>query len=143
MRTRLLAGFIGLALVLPVLWVGGVWVTLLVAFVVAVAMDEWAIMTHGPESRGRGRAFLIPAGLALHLGVQLAEAPLVLPLVACAVMAGLLVPMFAQADVERAGNEAMRNVAGLMYAPLMLAPLVDLRARPDGLWMIVYLLAAT
>ena len=145
MGIRLAAGLTGLAIVLPILFHGGWLVGVLIAFVVAVAMDEWATMmtTDAPEARFRARCFLIPAGLGLHLALLDGPEALRLSAVAAAVILGLCVPMFAEADVQKAGAEAVRSVTGLLYAPILLAPLVPLRDRPDGIWMILYLLAAT
>lgn len=145
MGPRVLSGLTGLAIVLPILYKGGWLVGVLIAFVVAVAMDEWAIMMtkDDPGARLRSRVFLIPAGLLLHLAVLNAPEPIRLAAVGVAVMAGLLVPMFLEPDVRRAGSQAIRSVAGLVYAPLLMAPLVPLREREDGNYMILYLLAAT
>ena len=145
MGPRILSAAIGLAIVLPLLYVGGFWMGVLVAIVVAIAMDEWAVMaTQGqPHARRWMRIFLIPTGVALHVAVLRAPEPLPLAAVGVAVMAGLLVPMFMERDVPRAGAQAVRSVAGLVYAPLLLAPLVLLRDRTDGMSMILYLLAAT
>lgn len=145
MFARLVAAAVGLAIVLPILYTGGVWVGVLVAFVAVVAMDEWA----GMHAAGTGsslqqaRLFLIPAGLWVHVGVLHAPASLAPVVVGVAVMAGLLFPMFVQSSVERAGRDALSYVTGVVYAPLLLTALVHLRERPDGLWMIVYLLAVT
>ena len=148
MGARLLAAAVGLAIVLPILYVGGGWVTLLVGFVVCVAMDEWAGMTAGtgddaPRRRRRGRMVLVPVGLLLFLALAHGPEAARIPALAVAGMVALLVPMFAEPDVPRAGDEAMKNLAGLAYAPVMLVPLLLLRGRDDGLLMIVYLLAVT
>lgn len=145
MGLRLLSGVVGLAIVLPILWFGGLGVSVLVAAAVAIAMDEWALMMSrdAPGSALRARAWLIPAGVAVHLAVTYAPAELRAPLLGLAVMAGLLVPMFAEANVPRAGTEAVRSVAGLLYAPLLLSPIVAIRGREDGIWMVLYLFAAT
>ncbi len=145
MGLRLASGLIGLAVVLPILFYGGVGVSLLVAFVVVVAMDEWASMTTRdlPGARSRARALLIPAGLAVHVAVTHGPESARVAAVAAAVMLGMLVPMFGESNVGKAGTEAVRNVTGLVYAPLCLAPLVALRGREDGIWMLLYLFAAT
>jgi len=142
---RLLAGVVGLAIVLPILWTGGWLVTALVGFVVLVAMDEWSTMMAGPraESRNRHRAFMLPAGLAVFLGMLLAPPEFRTTVPALAVLLGLCFAMFAEKDVVQAGNDAARYVVGLLYAPMLLAPLVWLRGRDDGLAMVLYLLAVT
>lgn len=145
MGLRLVSGLTGLAIVLPILFYGGVWVSLLVAVVVAVAMDEWALMMtkEAPATSFRARALLIPTGLALHLAVTYAPEALRAPAVGLAVMVGLVVPMLAERNVARAGTEAVRAVAGLVYVPVLLSPLVAIRGRDDGIWMVLYLFAAT
>lgn len=145
MGPRILSGVIGLLVVLPILYTGGWLVGVLIAFVVAVAMDEWAIMMTKdlPAARTRARVTLIPTGVLLHLAASYGPEPVKIAAVGAAVMVALLVPMFAEVDVPKAGTEALRGVAGLVYAPLMLIPLVPLRARDDGMFMILYLLAAT
>ncbi|MSQ03389.1 MAG: hypothetical protein EXR71_16100 [Myxococcales bacterium] len=145
MLVRLVSGLTGLAIVLPILYYGGVGVSLLVGLVVVVAMAEWASMTTMdlPGARPRARAVLIPAGLALHLAVTHGPESARVAAVAVAVMVGLLAPMFGQVNVGKAGTEAVRNVTGLVYVPLCLAPLVALRGREDGAWMLLYLFAAT
>jgi phosphatidate cytidylyltransferase len=121
---------------------------MLVAFVVAVGREEWARMAAGSGDgaaarRLRGRLLLIPVGVALHLALAYGAGALRLPALAAAVILTRVVPMFAERDVAKAADEAARNVAGLAYAPLLLVPLLFLRDRPDGLWMIVYLLSVT
>jgi phosphatidate cytidylyltransferase len=150
-RNRILAAIVGLAIVLPVLQVGGAWVVALVAFVVAVGMDEWAVMVAGvgegaPGRRLRARLVLIPLGVLALLWVTVGAANSHVPaeaLLLAIVGVGFLVPMFAEPDVKRAGDEAVKNVAGLVYVPLLLSTLVPIRAREDGLWMVAFLLAAT
>ena len=145
MGARLLAGVVGLAIVLPILYAGGWLVTVLVGFVVLVAMDEWSTMMAGsePSRRGQHRRLLLPAGLAVFLGVLYAPPELRFTVPSLAIMAGLLVAMFADKDVTRAGNDGLRYVVGLLYVPLLLAPLVWLRARPDGMGMVCFVLAVT
>jgi phosphatidate cytidylyltransferase len=147
-KNRIIAAVVGLALVIPILRAGGVWVLGLVAVVVAVGMDEWAGMVAGTGEgaaarRLRARLVLIPTGVAAFLVVATGAAVPLPALLLAVVGVGFLVPMFAEADVHRAGDEAVKNVAGLVYVPLLLAPLVLIRERADGLWMVAFLLAAT
>lgn len=154
MLPRLLAAVVGLAIVIPILVLGGWPVGVLVAFVTAVAMDEWAgMLTHGDINNGdgesraanlmRARIFLIPGGLFVHLAVLYGPDAVQASAIGVAVMAAMLFPMFTQPNVEKAGREGLSYVAGIVYAPLLLSALVPLRDRPDGLWMIVYVLAVT
>lgn len=145
MGPRILSAVVGLTIVLPLLYTGGVWMGVLIAAVVALAMDEWAIMAtrDQPHATARMRLFLVPTGVALHLAVLWVPEPVRVGAVGVAVMAGFLVPMFLEADILRAADQAVRGVTGLVYAPLLLAPLVLLRDSPDGISMVLYLLAAT
>ncbi len=151
MKARIIAAAVGLAIVLPILNAGGAWVVALVAFVVAVGMDEWAVMVAGDgegaeRRRLRARLVLIPLGVLTFWWVAVGAHDSVLPpeaLLLTIVVVGFLVPMFAEPDVRRAGDEAVKNVAGLVYVPLLLSTLVPIRAREDGLWMMLFLLAAT
>ncbi len=151
MRNRIIAAAVGLAIVLPILREGGGWVVALVAFVVGVGMDEWAVMVAGegegvPARRLRARLVLIPMGVLAFWWVAVGAKGSALPpeaLLLAIVGVGFLVPMFAEPDVRRAGDEAVKNVAGLVYVPLLLATLIPIRAREDGLWMMAFLLAAT
>ena len=54
MKARIIAAAVGLAIVLPILKAGGAWVVALVAFVVAVGMDEWAVMVAGEGEGAEG-----------------------------------------------------------------------------------------
>ena len=149
MIPRLIAAVVGLAIVIPVLVTGGWPVGVLVALVTAIAMDEWAGMLTHNDAEGRAanlrraRLFLIPGGVLVHLAILYGPVAVHVSAIGVAVMAAMLFPMFTQSNVEKAGREGLSYVAGVVYAPLLLATLVPLRDRSDGLWMIVFVLAVT
>lgn len=141
--TRLIAGFTGLAVVLPVLiWGGVVGVAILVAVVLLVAQDEFAGMAM-PDAKNRARALLFPGGLAVFGTLGYLPPTWALLAVGIAVIAALLVPMFTQPDLTRAGEEATRLTFGLLYAPVLLVPLTLLHRRDDGIALIFLTLAVT
>lgn len=143
MGTRLAAGILGLCVVLPILvWGGNLWVGLLMGFVVAVGLDEFAAMAM-PDHKLRARLTLIPTGLLVHAAVTWMPPNYALIAVGFALMVALVVPMFAQADLPKAGEEASRSALGLLYAPVLLAPLAYIHARPDGIALTFLILAVT
>lgn len=142
MLTRLVSGLTGLAVVLPIIiWGGpfGVW-WLMLPFV-AIALDEYARMAvPGQPHLERGAYLALGLGLVAvavhasqHLGVGLALAA-----IAC-----LLVPMFTRGEVETAANHAIRLGFGLVYVPVLMAPLAFIRQDPHGVGWIFFLLAST
>ncbi|MEN9786679.1 MAG: phosphatidate cytidylyltransferase [Pseudomonadota bacterium] len=147
MRTRVLSAIVALAIVVPVLaWGGprGVW--WLMFPLVLVGMDEYARMALPGLSRPAWAAYVLAGGgvtaLAVHAPAWLGAC---LPV---AVMACLVVPMFAEADTVRATERAMRLLFGLVYLPLLAAPLALIRqvawdGRDVGLPLLALLMVAT
>lgn len=143
MLVRLVAGLAGLAIVLPVLFLGGrLGVGLLVAAALAVAQDEFAAMC-APAPRARARALLWATGALVLGAVAYAPAAWTLPLLSLATMLSLVAPMILEADVERAGTEASRMVLGAFYAPLLLGSLVHIHALERGPSLVFLLFAVT
>lgn len=141
--TRLAAGLTGLAIVLPILFWGGViGVAVLISVVLLIAQDEFAGMVM-PEAKNRARALLFPGGLAVFAAVAYAPPSWALLTVCGAVIAALVYPMFTQADLPKAGEETTRLLLGLLYAPVLIAPLTYLHARPDGIALVFLTLAVT
>jgi phosphatidate cytidylyltransferase len=142
MATRLAAGLIGLAVILPILVWGGpgaVW-WLVLPFLV-VALDEYARMAM-PEQP------LVERGVFLALGVGVAAVAVFRPpqlVVALGVATALsmCLPMFGRRDVELAARQAVRAGFGLVYVPVLMVSLVFIRQEADGLALIVFLLAST
>ena len=142
MKQRLIVGLTGLAILLPVLiWGGAGAVSVLVALALIVCLDEYARMA-APDHRALALSVLIPAGLGVHLVWTFAP-DLAAPAMAVATMVCLTVPMFGVANVDDAARVAVRLGFGVMYAPLMLVPLVWLRREPDGLALLFLVLVVT
>lgn len=142
MKQRLIAGLTGLALVLPALiWGGPMAVTILVGLALLVCLEEYAGMA-APEHKALALTLLAPLGMAVFLVWTFlphyaAEA------MAIGTMLCLAVPMVGIPDVDAAARVAVRSGFGLVYAPLMLAPLVWLRREHDGLGLVFLVLAVT
>ena len=142
MTQRLIAGIVGLVIILPgIIWGGVTAIAVLVAVALLICLEEYAGMA-APEHKRLALGVLAPAGLALHLA--LTWKPEAAPVVfAAGVMASLVVPMLRIPDVEAAARVAVRLGFGLVYAPLMMAPLILLRREPDGLALVFLVLAVT
>lgn len=142
MGKRVLAALVGLAVLLPALiWGGMVAVLVIASLALLIAQDEYAGMAL-PEAKGMGRGILLPGGLAIFLVAALAPDWLI-PAVSVGFMLALLVPMFATADVKLAAAQAVRLGFGLIYVPVMLAPLIWIRREEDGLALVFFVLAIT
>lgn len=142
MKERLVAGLVGLLLVLPALiWGGLVGTSVVVALALLIGLDEYAGMA-APTRRGRARALLVVGGLAMHLAF--AHFPdWTLPAVALAILLAMSWPMFAEPEVGEAAEQTVRLGFGMVYVPVLLAPLVRIRADADGLGLVFLLLAVT
>lgn len=161
MKTRLIAGLTGLAVVIPIIFWGNQVFLGLVVLALLVALDEFATMA-APENKWLARGVLFTLGVALHLalvgsfpGARLAPDPLGMPtvspttevesilLVLLGVPLALVAPMFLVKDVTVAGTISARLALGLFYAPVLMAPIVWIRSDGEGVGLIFYLLAAT
>lgn len=142
MLTRLVAGLVGLAVILPILVLGGpnaaFW--LVIPFL-CIGLDEYAKMAL-PDLPRWEWAFYLAGGVALYVVAVLAPAHLgvALPI---AIALAMILPMFGHADVEKGALHAIRLGFGLVYVPVLLAPLALIRQEADGLALIFLLLAAT
>jgi phosphatidate cytidylyltransferase len=142
MGTRILAGVIGLALLLPsIIWGGIPAVLIIVSLALLICQEEYATMAF-PEARNLGR-LLLPLGLAVFFSAVLAPATALIPVLSVSVMVALVVPMLRTEDVNLATQQAIRMVFGLIYVPILLAPLVWIRRESDGLWLVILLMAIT
>ncbi len=142
MMQRLIAGLTGLAIILPgLIWGGDLAIAGLSAVALGICLEEYAGMAV-PDHKRLALAVLMPLGLASYATWVFAPefAPVV---VAIGTMLSLTVPMIRIPDVEAAAKTAMRLGFGLVYLPLMLAPLVWLRREPDGLALVFLVLAVT
>lgn len=142
MATRLIAGIVGLAIVLPVLIFGGpAAVFWLVLPFLAVGLDEYAKMAL-PGRKPVEYALYLALGIALFaVAVHRPDAiGVALPI---AFVLAFVVPMFAQPQVEVGAENAIRLGFGLVYVPVLLAPLALIRQEPDGLALVFLVMAAT
>lgn len=142
MATRLIAGLVGLAFVLPILiWGGpfGVW-WLILPFLL-IALDEYVRMA-APALPLVEKVAYLAGGLALVSVAVHASAWLGVAL-ALLTMLFMVVPMFRRPEVDAAAHQAVRLGFGLVYVPVLMAPLALLRQEEDGLGLIFFLLAST
>lgn len=126
MTTRILSALVALAIVIPVLAFGGpmgVW--WLMFPLILVGMDEYVKMALPGVSRVEWALVVAGGGgvaaVAVHAPAYLGA---VVPLL---VMASLVVPMFRENDTVRATERATRYLFGMLYLPLLAAPLALIR----------------
>lgn len=155
MKTRLIAGLSGLALVLPLLlWQNPVGLVLLVGVALLIVQDEYAGMATHDMARHRwiARWVLLVFGFLVHffhtvgpglLHLEVSGNALQYGAIAVGLLAALLVPMFLVPDVADAGTLAVRLGFGIFYAPLLMAPLIWIRFSQQGVALIFFLLCAT
>ncbi len=142
MLTRLVTGLVGLAVVLPILIYGGphgVW-WLMLPFLV-IALDEYVRMA-APALPLPERVLYLATGVGVAATAVHATGWLgvVLPVVT---MAFMVLPMLARPEVDAAAHQAVRLGFGLVYVPVLLAPLALIRQQEQGLGLIFFLLAST
>jgi phosphatidate cytidylyltransferase len=146
-KTRILSAVVALAIVIPALVLGGpqgVWWLMLP--LILIGMDEYVKMALPGLSRLEWALLVLGGGgvaaLAVHAPAWLGAA---VPLL---VMGAMVIPMFREDDTPRAAERAMRYVFGLLYLPLLAAPLALIRAyswhgEEKGLPMLGFLMLAT
>ncbi len=147
MKTRILSAVVALAIVVPVLVYGGpmgVW--WLMFPLILVGMDEYVKMALPGVSRLEWALMVLGGGVVAAVAVHApAWLGAVLPL---AVMGSMVVPMFREEDTARATERATRYAFGLLYLPLLAAPLALIRlqvwdGREVGLPLLGMLMLAT
>ena len=131
LKTRVIVGVLLIALALGLLWLGGWWFTALAAAGVLLIFAEWAVM-HGISRRWRliGLAVLAAACVAVQAGLV---AQAIAGLLIAAVGLGLLV------RITKAGP-ARWMAGGLLYAGLPAIALIWLRAQPQGIGLVLWVL---
>ncbi len=143
MGTRIIAGLTGLAVLLPLIIWGGFYAIFgLAVIALIIAQDEYASMAL-PEAKGLARAILIPGGVLVFSSAIFAPVPALIPAITLLWILATVVPMLRTEDVNLAAQQAIRLGFGLVYVPLLLAPLLWLRREPDGLTLIFLVLAVT
>jgi phosphatidate cytidylyltransferase len=143
MGTRIIAGLTGLAILLPLIIFGGFYAIFgLAVIALIIAQDEYASMAL-PEAKAMARTILIPGGVAVFSTAIFAPAPALIPVLTLLWMLATVLPMLRTEDVTQAAQQAIRLGFGLVYVPLLLAPLLWLRREPDGLTLLFLVLAVT
>ncbi len=143
MGTRIIAGLTGLAVLLPLIIFGGFYATFgLAVIALIIAQDEYASMAL-PEAKAMARIVLIPGGVAVFSTAIFAPVPALIPVLTLLWMGVTVLPMLHTEDVTQAAQQAIRLGFGLVYVPLLLAPLLWLRREHDGLTLIFLVLAVT
>lgn len=142
MLTRLVSGLVGLAIVLPILlWGGPHGVFFLMLPFAAIGLDEYVRMATPGLPLAERVAYHL-AGLSVVTAAVYATAWLGV-LLALATMIFLLVPMFTRTEVEAAAHQAVRLGFGLVYVPVLMAPLALVRQEEQGVGLVFFLLAST
>lgn len=142
MLTRLVSGLVGLAIVLPILsWGGPHGVFFLMLPFLVIGLDEYVRMAAPGLPLLEKLAYLATGLCVVSVAVYATSwLGVVLPLMTIAFM---LVPMFARTDVDVAAHQAVRLGFGLVYVPVLMAPLALVRQEEQGLGLIFFLLAST
>lgn len=131
LKSRVVVGVALIALALGLLWQGGWWFTALVAAGVLLIFAEWAVMHGIPRSwRLVGLALLAAVCFATQTGELQAA---VAGLVGAAAILGAAVRLFKVCD-------AKWMAGGLLYAGLPAIALIWLRAQPQGLGLVLWVL---
>ncbi|MFZ5476407.1 MAG: phosphatidate cytidylyltransferase [Myxococcota bacterium] len=142
MGTRLVAGLTGLAVILPILiWGGPTAVFWLIVPFLVIGLDEYVKMAV-PDAGWPGRVLFWGTGAALY-AIVAAFPAFAATAIALACMGAMLVPMFREPDVGEAANRAIRYGFGLVYVPVLMAPLARIRLEEDGLALVFLVLAST
>ncbi len=142
MGTRIIAAVIGLAIVLPVIYLGGYFVAGLVALVMLIGLDEFARMAF-PGRRAWALGALVPPAVSFY-AVGLYGLPGMGTAVATLGFLWLMAAaLFRKESVDDAAPAAGLLVLGAIWAGALLLPLPLIRDSPDGIWWIVLLLAVT
>lgn len=141
MLNRFLAAFVGLAVIIPALWLGGqTSVDVMCTLALLVVADEYVKMA-APEDRGAWGVFLLGSFIAFAAFVWFT--PHLIPILAVLSVSILLYGLFGVSDTDQGAKVSSRLLAGLLYLPLLWSFLPQIRAFGAGLPWIVLLLAAT
>lgn len=143
MLVRIVAGLVGLAIVLPILiWGGTLGVDVIALAVLAVAVTEYARMAF-PNAWKRALAVLAPAA-AVVFGATIFGGPSLLgPVLVAALLACFLAVMAWCRDTAGTADEVGRLFLGVGWCGALLAFLPLVRRLDHGLALVFLLLAAT
>jgi phosphatidate cytidylyltransferase len=142
--TRIAAGLVGLAILLPtIVWGGGVGIGVVVALAMAVALAEYAGMAF-PDDRVAAFVWLAITAYPVALASVWGSAD-VLAVTLAAVVVGTMiwVTLRPGPDLADAADRVGRSVLGATWIGGLLPFLVRLRELPDGVaWVILALVVS-
>ncbi len=140
--TRLMAGAIGLALLLPLIFWGGVLaVVLIVAVALAIGVAEYAAMAF-PDDRQVSYGWMLLGASSLAAASVWGTSDVVLAVGATTVLATLTFVTFRQAvPIPSAADHVGRYLLGMVWIGGLLPFLVRLRDQPDGIAWVVLAMA--
>lgn len=140
-RTRLLAGLIGLAVILPIVFFGGPSGTaVVVAIALIISLDEYARMAFPETPKAAMGALMVGmAGLLLPAVAGAGAGPTLAGLAWVVLGAGVVVVVTGGSAIDRAADLMSRALWGVMWVG-MLTFLIRLRHVEDGIvWVMVVL----
>jgi len=143
MKTRLVAGLTGLAVVLPALFFGGnLAVDLMVLAAAAIGLWEFAGMAR-PGHQRHAFAALGPAGLACLMAITWGSPVSAVATLGLSALGALLYGLFAVPDTEEGATAATRIITGVVYVGVLFSFLPMVRRLDDGIaWVFVSMLLA-
>lgn len=141
--TRIAAAVVGLVVILPaVLWAGPWAVTIIVAFAMAVALDEYARMAF-PDDIGAARAWLVLGTTALCVPSFVGDVDLAAGAASGVVAATMAFVAMRPGDtLDGAASRVGRYVLGMAWVG-QLTFLVRLRALEHGVVLVILALAVS
>jgi phosphatidate cytidylyltransferase len=155
--TRIIAGLVGLGIVLPSIIFGGLpAVILLVVLVMLIACHEYAGLTfndppgdpkeerpHPLRSPLRDQVVFSLLSLSLFATFFYGQPSWHLPALAAGGLVALIWSLFSVPVTERGARQAIAMAGGLVYLPLLLSFVPVVYDREQGIWWMLYLFAGT
>jgi phosphatidate cytidylyltransferase len=137
---RLVAAFVGLAVLIPAIVWGGFWVSvIIVAIAAGICLTEYVSMAF-PEDRGPAFAFLAPWTMALFAGMGFAPERLGVGLALAGIATLAFVTFRPGPELSRAADLAARHLLGMVWIGVLLGTLVVVRKDDQGLAWIFFIL---
>ncbi|MEL6346772.1 MAG: CDP-archaeol synthase [Myxococcota bacterium] len=141
MFNRFLAAFVGLAILIPALLIGGqTSVNVLCVLVLLIGADEYSRMA-APNDRGAWGVMLLSSFVAFL--AFLWDPSWLVPGLTVMSMAAMTYGLFGVEDTDDGAKVGSRLTAGLLYLPLLLSYIPQIRSMEHGLAWIFMLLVAT
>lgn len=143
MLQRIVAALVGLVLILPaIVWGGLVGTHVVAGIALLIALDEYSRMAV-PEAHWKALAGLVLCGGAVYAAQLFALPGVSMAVLAVATMVTLIGSMVLVPDTDRGQRTAVRLVAGLVYVPVLLSYVVQVRRFEDGLAWLFLILTVT